>query len=246
MFMGRLRESLKQWLFVGVLLGAAFVLGLELRTLVDRHDLWPGSAATAVLPPAVDGDFTRTQADPRRFVTTDEEALRRPMEFHPEPSGELRAVGSIDQGTAERLAAALDRHEDIRTVSFNSPGGTLDDAMAMARLLRERGLTAEVEDGAICASSCPLALAGGIERRIGAQAAVGVHQFYSPAKGGTDPVQATAHAQKTAARIVRHLDRMGVDPALWLHALETPPRALYYLSGPELRRYRLMTEPQMS
>ena len=35
---------------------------------------------------------------------------------------------------------------------------------------------------------------------------------------------------------------MGVDPALWLHALETPPDRLYYLSPEELTTYKLVTE----
>ena len=43
-----------------------------------------------------------------------------------------------------------------------------------------------------------------------------------------------ADAQATTARISRHLATMGVDPALWLHALDTPPRALYYFSPDEM------------
>ncbi|WP_274423387.1 ATP-dependent Clp protease proteolytic subunit [Chelativorans sp. YIM 93263] len=245
--MSRLRETLKQWVFVSALLGAAFILGLELRTLVERHGLWPGGgAATAVLPPAVNANLVPPQADPRSFVTADEDALRQPMVFRPAPGGVLRATGTIDLGAASRLAAALDNEEQISTVSFNSPGGTLNDAMAIARLLRQRGLTAVVEGGAVCASSCPLALAGGRERMVSPQAAIGVHQFYSSMEGSADPLQAAADAQMTAARIARHLSEMGIDPAIWLYALETPPRALYYLREHELRRYRLVTEPRLS
>ena len=50
-------------------------------------------------------------------------------------------------------------------------------------------------------------------------------------------------AQATTARISRHLAEMGVDPALWLHALDTPPQALYYFSPEELAKYRLVTAP---
>ena len=50
-----------------------------------------------------------------------------------------------------------------------------------------------------------------------------------------------ADAQMTTARISRLLIELDVDPALWLHALDTPPRALYYLSAEELRKYRLVT-----
>ena len=51
-----------------------------------------------------------------------------------------------------------------------------------------------------------------------------------------------SEAQKTTATISRHLAAMGIDPAVWLHALGTPPDRLYYLSDEELTRYRLVTE----
>ena len=40
----------------------------------------------------------------------------------------------------------------------------------------------------------------------------------------------------------RHLSDAGVDAALWLHALETPPNQLYYFSAEELERYKLVTQ----
>ena len=64
-----------------------------------------------------------------------------------------------------------------------------------------------------------------------------------PPTGQTAPAQAMSDAQATTARISRHLAEMGVDPALWLHALDTPPQALYYLSPEELADYRLVTKP---
>jgi hypothetical protein len=51
-----------------------------------------------------------------------------------------------------------------------------------------------------------------------------------------------SEAQKTTAVITRHLTTLGVDPALWLHALETPPDRLYYLSPDELTTYKLVTD----
>ena len=114
--------------------------------------------------------------------------------------------------------------------------------MAMARLVRERGISTMVADGALCASACPLLLAGGVSRHAGDKTAIGVHQFYAPADVSLDPAQAIADTQTTTARISRYLAGMGVDPALWLHALDTPPQRLYYLSHDEMRRYGLVTE----
>lgn len=52
---------------------------------------------------------------------------------------------------------------------------------------------------------------------------------------------AMSDAQKTTATVTRHLVSMGIDAALWIHALETPPERLYYLSPEELTDYRLVT-----
>lgn len=237
--------------FVGVLIGSAAVLGMDLRELVDRNGgLWPSAApasferSVTVLPPVVDGANTREQsADPRPFVTTDRTILSNPVRFTLRSGGVLSVEGAIDQGASTRFAAELDaRGEYVTTVAFNSPGGSLEDAMAMARLVRERGLATRVENGALCASSCPLILAGGVTREAGAKAAIGVHQFYA-AEEIANPAQAMADAQMITARISRHLGEMGIDPALWLHALDTPPRALYYLTPEQSQRYRLVTGP---
>lgn len=236
--------------FYGMLIGTGAVLAIDLRDLAETDRLWPEptsptAVTVPVLPPAVEAPAGAGGAgtDPREFLTTEQAALRDPIRFSLEAGGVLRAVGSIDPGSSRRFAAEITaRGEYVRTVSLDSPGGSLDDAMAMARLVREKGFGTEVADGAICASSCPLVLAGGVERSVGARAAVGLHQFYAAGRPGTAPEQAMADAQVTTARISRLLIELDIDPALWLHALDTPPRALYYLSAEELRRYRLVTD----
>ncbi|WP_309084178.1 hypothetical protein [Chelativorans sp.] len=236
--------------FIGVLIGAAGLVAFDLRQLSEANGgflpaLQPETLqhTLRILPPAVEAGGDRRQSnDPRRFVTSDEAMLRQPISFTLEPGGLLRATGSIGLGSAGRLKAELEaRGEYVKRVSLNSPGGALDDAILMARMLRERGIATMVEDGAICASSCPLMMAGGAVRLVGEQAAVGLHQFYTAADALTQPAQAMADAQMTTARISRHLEEMGVDPAMWLHALDTPPRALYYLTAEEMKRYKLVT-----
>ena len=242
--------GLVRWAFFLMVLGTFLVLTLDFGDIVERNGgLWgPEASSTAVtvpvLPPAVEtGDAaSRGGADPREFLTTDAEALREAMRFTLQADGVLAASGSIDRGAAARFEAELaQRGEYVRLVSLDSPGGSLDDAMAMARLIRDKDLATEVRDGALCASSCPLVLAGGASRRVAEKAAVGVHQFYAVTSRDMAPEQAMADAQITTARITRHLVDMGVDPALWLHALDTPPRKLYYLSPEELSAYGLTT-----
>jgi hypothetical protein len=239
-----------RWAFRGLLLGAVGVLALDLHDLSKQNGWWTLETATAtvptepILPPVIQTDAPIPSDDPRRFVTANEAALAQPMAFTLGTGGVLTAEGSIAPGSAARLAAELEaRGEYVKVVSLNSPGGALDDAMAMALLVRGKGIAAEVADGSLCASSCPLLLAGGLTRTVGARAAVGVHQFYAASDMPTAPAQAMADAQMTTARISRHLIDMGVDPELWLHALDTPPQALYYFSADELAKYRLVTMP---
>jgi len=241
--------ELVRWVFRGVLVGAIAVLAQDAKELYELNAVAaiepPTETAAPVLPPVAEPDGD-TPADPRRFVTGDPEALRLPMRFSLGGGGVLQAEGAIDPGSADRLAKELEaRGEYVRTVSLNSPGGALQDAIAMAKLIRENRLDTEVADGALCASSCPLIFAGGVKRLAGQEAAIGVHQFFATASkdapAQADPAQALSDAQVTTARISRHLGEMGVDPAIWLHALDTPPQALYYFSEKELGSYRLAT-----
>lgn len=238
-----------RWAFRALLAGAIGVLALDLKELSRENDWWPAGAPASIrraepILPAVRTGRPLPSPDPSRFVTADEASLGQPMRFDLGAGGVLTAEGSIEAGTATRFAAEIEaRGEYVKTVSLNSPGGALDDAMEMARLVRERGIDTEVPDGALCASSCPLLMAGGKDRNAGPMAAVGVHQFYSAAPAVSGPEQAMSDAQATTARISRHLAEMGVDPALWLHALDTPPQALYYFTSAELSKYRLVTGP---
>jgi len=233
----------------GMLVGTAAVLALDLSGLVERNGGFfsngqsPTAVTVPVLPPAVEQDGKRRQgADPREFITTPDAGLRGAMTFTLGADGVLRAQGSIAPGSTARLEKEIAAHgAAIKAISLDSPGGSLDDAMAMSRLVRAHGYATIVADGALCASSCPLLLAGGKERFVGPKAAIGLHQFYTQGGDMMRPEQALADAQMTTARISRHLSDMGVDAAIWLHALDTPPRSLYYLTPVEMARYRLVT-----
>jgi hypothetical protein len=231
-------------MLLGLIVGSVMVIGLDLKALLDERAAFgfhPASSFVEVRP-------VRTQA--RQPVVHAPEAaprrrgdvFRHPLRFSLGPDGVLKADGAIEVGASRRFAEELARHGGrITALSIDSPGGSLEDAMAMARMARERGLATSVPAGATCASSCPLVLAGGVTRSVGEGATVGVHQFHADGSQLGRPAVAISDAQVTMARIARHLDRMGVDPALWLHALETPSRSLYRLSRGEMAAYRLVT-----
>ena len=112
------------------------------------------------------------------------------MTFELVGGGKLMATGTITPGISEAFAAEIGKRGDyIKTVVLNSPGGSVADALAMGRLIREKNFATEIEPGKYCASSCPLVFAGGVERRVGDKAIIGVHQ-----------VAAVGQAKRPAAR----------------------------------------------
>lgn len=234
-----------RWCFRTILAGSAVVLALDLREIRQQEnaswpvpELSPGSTAP-VLPPALsDGE---PEAPPFEIVTPPE-ILTQGASFDLAAGGVLAIEGAIDPGAAERFAAEIEaRGEYVQTVRLNSPGGSVEDALSISQLIRDRGYATRVEDGNLCASSCPLILAGGTERQTGPEAVIGVHQVYGVGSTPPSPAEAMYSAQSTTARVTRHLVDMGVSSELWLHALETAPDRLYYLSPEEMAEYRLTT-----
>ncbi len=113
----------------------------------------------------------------------------------------LSAEGKIVTGTADALGRVVAALGDRRLPIFiNSAGGSVQDAMAMGRLVRAKHLVVVVAHttvercpasaktcgeargsaetlGAYCASACALVLAGGTERYVSPMSFVGVHQL---------------------------------------------------------------------
>ncbi|WDR01683.1 hypothetical protein PSQ19_13120 [Devosia algicola] len=230
--------SIMRFAFFALLFGTLSVLYVDFRELTAA-DTALAAPLQPILPPFSPGGPDATSAPE---ITTDPAILRAPLVISLEPGGILRLTGTIEPGSDTRFAKEIAaRGEYVETVSLDSPGGSVMDALAIGALIRDKGFATEVAAGALCASSCPLVLAGGVERLASDKAAIGVHQIYAAAMS-TDPVAlsrtaglAISSAQSTTARVSRYLTSSGVDPALWLHALETPPDRLYYLSTEETR-----------
>lgn len=232
--------------FFALLIGTASVLYVDYRELTENEGAALAVPAQPILPP-FNPDGPSDGANPT--VTTSPERLEQPLEIALGTGGELHLTGSIDVGSAERFAAEIAaRGEYVQTVVLDSPGGSVMDALAIGSLIHDNGLATKVAAGSLCASSCPIVFASGATRIASPEAAIGVHQIYAAALSGDQQnalrVAGTAMsgAQTATAEIISHLTKTGVDPALWLHALETPPDRLYYFTTEEMTRLRLVTE----
>lgn len=238
--------AILRFAFFALLAGTIGVLYVDYRALSATSPAALTLMPQPILPPATSEDGGGRA---RPALITAPDILDEPLRIELWSGGVLALTGTIDPGAAARFDQELAaRGEYVSTVLLDSPGGAVDDAMEIGRLILEKGLDTSVPDGRLCASSCPLIFASGKERFAGPQAAIGVHQIYAAALSAT-PVDALsvagvamADAQQATAEITRHLGGTGVDPALWLHALETPPDRLYYFSPEELEHYRLVTQ----
>ncbi|SRR6056297_151339 len=157
--------------------------------------------------------------------------------------GTYRLEGGIEPGDGARIAKRLDEiAPKAEQLVLQSPGGSVGDALALGRVLRERGITTRVLAGEYCFSACPYLLAAGVTRDIDKDAQVGVHQHYFGQNTVLPAAFAVEDIQAGQGEVMVYLDEMGIDPLVMQHALTTPPDEIYVLVPEELRRYGFIAE----
>jgi hypothetical protein len=247
-------EAVLRWIFRGVVTVTIVVLAADLARL-NGWIVYPDLAAApteiqqnlpslnlpglpSILAPLLPESDKRLTPLPKP-----EGILANPMTIELLGGGKLMVTGTITPGISKAFATEIDKHGDyIKTVVLNSPGGSIADAMAMGRLIREKKLSTEVEAGKYCASSCPLLLAGGIERRAGDGAMIGVHQVAAVTSAANSPPRdEMSVTQDISARCLRYLAEMGVNLQVWVHAMETPHDKLFVFKPDELKALNLAT-----
>lgn len=146
-------------------------------------------------------------------------------------------TGQIAQGDAARFTEWLEADATFDTIRLHSPGGSVVDALAIGRTIRENAFATKMEPGDICLSACPYVLVGGTTRTVPDAAMVGVHQHYFGENTALPAFLAIEDIQFGQGEVMAHLDDMGIDVRLMQHALTTPPEAIYLLLPDELDLY---------
>jgi hypothetical protein len=150
--------------------------------------------------------------------------------------------GEILPGDADRFAEYLTELDEIpTTISLNSTGGSVSDALSIGAEIRGIGASTEVAADRVCLSACPYILAGGTERSVHADGYVGVHQHYFGESSILPAFMAVEDVQRGQGEVMAHLQKLGVDPLLMQPALTTPPDEIYILVPDELLEFRLAT-----
>ncbi len=250
------------WLFRGLLATTLAFLAFDYRTIYEQTNVpLPGETdreePVVMEPPDDGGDriqpYLPKTMPVRRSGQGPEmpgyakppphELMAKPMTFTRGPSGKASAVGRIEPGTSVRFAEFLESQGgEIEEMHLHSPGGSVQDALAMSQLIRDKDLTTVVPKNAYCASSCPIVFSGGKSRVVGGAAWVGVHQIFAPPRTPGKLADGMSQGQAITARVQQHLVEMGVDSRAWIHAMETPSDQLYIFTPKELEKYKLATK----
>jgi hypothetical protein len=236
-------DDVLRWLYRALLVATVAVLVLDYTDFQDVVAERSSPLSTTEQPSAQPLPARPKEGGRRPAPLRQTDArLRDKMTFDLTGDGRLVATGTIWPGTAGAFAAEVaKRGSYVKTVVLQSPGGSVQDALAMGRLIRDKKFNTEVESGNYCASSCPLAFAGGVERRAGAKAAIGVHQVSAAGPAELSQADAMENAQRISATAQKYLRDMGIDLGVWLHAMETPSDSLYYFTSAELLELKLAT-----
>jgi hypothetical protein len=255
---GVLEGALIRTIFLLLLAASITILGLDFRELLSRS-LEEGSEQSMriVFEPPTRTDQERPYFPKALPVLPGSESPMMPgvparptpemvagrMSFYVGANGDASAIGRIEPGTAadfEKFLAGAG--SNVKTIWFLSPGGSVSDAISIGRSIRKRALNTAIADNGYCASSCPLAFAGGVARHAGRQALLGVHQIYAVPQGPETWHDGISAAQQISAQCEDYLVSMGVNPGAWIKAMQTPKEKLYIFRPEELKALKLIAD----
>ncbi|MGY6518906.1 MAG: GYF domain-containing protein [Lysobacteraceae bacterium] len=113
----------------------------------------------------------------------------------------LLARGSIGPGFRQALAQSLARHPEARLLVIDSPGGLVDEALAVVDLLRDAGLDTLARGE--CSSACVMVLLGGERRYAEPGLALGLHGVSNIDRDARDGQAAVEAMGRLAWRMMR-------------------------------------------
>jgi hypothetical protein len=110
------------------------------------------------------------------------------------------------------------------TIAFRSDGGSFLAGVRIGALIRERGFTTLVPDGARCASACAVAWLGGLQRLMGNGSKVGFHAAYV-LKG-----HRTVESGPGNAVLGAYLFQLGLSEDSIVYITQADPNSINWLS----------------
>ncbi|RVD55062.1 MAG: hypothetical protein EOS30_11065 [Mesorhizobium sp.] len=137
------------------------------------------------------------------------------------------------------LFESLVRINAATAVTFSSPGGNIQKAIELGRLIRRLGINTIQFRAVECASACSLAFLGGVIRYAD-PGSIGVHKSSFQGDVPLTTQEAVSAVQQITADVMTYMIEMGVDPALLQLSLQYDSNDIRYLSMSEMVKYRVV------
>lgn len=144
----------------------------------------------------------------------------------------IRILGEVTPGFADRLGKALQANPRVTVVALGSGGGSVLDAIAAGRLIRQKGLKTTLWNG--CYSACSLVFLGGTFRGITSPyPKLGFHM--ASVGGKAIPANHAIYGE-----IAAYAREMGVDDAAVIRAMmSATPQDMHYPKLEDMCRARI-------
>jgi hypothetical protein len=157
------------------------------------------------------------------------------MQFSRGDAGLLQFEGEIVPGDYDRMIAFF--QSDPRTfvaaqlVLLNSPGGSVKEAIRIARFIRDTSRSTLVQSGSSCKSACFFLLVAGGYREVNRGAHLGIHRpYYSAAEyGALSPAQARQAYDHLDTVVRQFLEEMRITPSVVKMMFDTPSTSMKML-----------------
>ena len=123
-------------------------------------------------------------------------------------------------------------------IRLNTPGGDMEAAIEIGRLLRKSRAIALTYSQGKCYSACVFVLAGAVRRQL--TETVGIHRPYSTDINKKDYHQVQSESRRLAKLAKEFLEEMNVSPTLYDDMVNIPPERLEILSELQLKKYGVL------
>lgn len=152
--------------------------------------------------------------------------------------------GEIRPGDAEFVEGVMrdliGQNENFSLRLADSPGGSVDDALALGRMIR--ALDGIVWMEGYCYSSCGLVYAGGSVRIPAMEARLGLHRPYFDVAPGGDALS-SAEVKQLYADVEAYLEEMNITPEVMNAIMLTAPEDMHVLERDEIEAWLPRTDP---
>jgi hypothetical protein len=156
----------------------------------------------------------------------------------------IDAVGRIEGNEAELLVTfirSLPQSVQNRRVAgfvFNSPGGNVSGAFAIAKFIHDHKPNTGVAAGGACASACVIMWATGALKSAAPDSRIGVHNS-SLDLSDTDDSESFDAENLSDALVAKYLAAWGAPADVVGHLMMTGPDDVYWLTPTDLNAWKV-------